>query len=51
VTVDIYDMGNAQNAFGIYASERSPDNSFITLGAEGYTGRGRAQLPCRAPIT
>lgn len=36
VTVDVYDMGNALNAFGIYAAERSPDYRFITLGAEGY---------------
>jgi hypothetical protein len=36
ITVDVYDMGRSDNAFGIYASERSPDYSFISIGAEGY---------------
>lgn len=36
ITADIYDMGRPDNAFGIYASERSPDYSFISIGAEGY---------------
>jgi hypothetical protein len=36
VTVDVYDMGNPLNAFGIYAAERSPDYRFVQLGAEGY---------------
>jgi hypothetical protein len=36
VTVDIYDMGKPLNAFGIYASERSPDYHFAAIGAEGY---------------
>jgi hypothetical protein len=37
VTVDIYDMGEPLNAFGIYAAERSPDYHFIPMGAEGYS--------------
>jgi len=36
VTVDIYDMGQADNAFGVYSSERSPESDFINMGAEGY---------------
>jgi len=36
VTLDIYDMGKALNAFGIYGSERSPDYHFVAAGAEGY---------------
>lgn len=36
VTVDIYDMGNSLCAFGMYASERSPDYHFLDIGAEGY---------------
>ena len=38
ITVDIYDMGCLENAFGIYASERSPDYSFVRFGAEAYQG-------------
>lgn len=33
--VDIYDMGSPLNAFGVYSSERSPDQRFVTIGAEG----------------
>ena len=36
VTVDIYDMGDPLQAFGIYSAERSPDYQFIRIGAEGY---------------
>ncbi len=36
LTVDIYDMGDPLNAFGIYSAERSPDYHFIRIGAEGY---------------
>jgi hypothetical protein len=35
VVVDIYDMGSALNAFGVYSSERSPDQRFINIGVEG----------------
>ncbi|MDR3763509.1 MAG: hypothetical protein P4M01_05375 [Acidobacteriota bacterium] len=40
VTVDIFDMGTAENAFGMYASERSPAYDYIALGAEGYRNQG-----------
>ena len=36
VTVDIYDMGTAIDAFGIYSSERGRGSDFITVGTEGY---------------
>lgn len=40
LTFDIYDMGRAENAFGIYSSERSPGYKFVRLGVEGYRGQG-----------
>jgi hypothetical protein len=36
VTVDVYDMGDSLNAFGIYSSERSPDYAFLDVGSQGY---------------
>ena len=33
-TVDIYDMGESLNAFGVYSSERAPDQRFLGIGAE-----------------
>jgi hypothetical protein len=40
LTVDIYDMGGTENAFGIYAAERSPAYKFVAIGAEGYRDKG-----------
>jgi uncharacterized protein DUF6599 len=40
VTVDIYDMRNPEDAFGIYASERSPTYKFAAIGIEGYRSKG-----------
>ncbi len=40
LTVDIFDMGTPENAFGMYASERSPSYHFISMGAEGYDNEG-----------
>jgi hypothetical protein len=40
ITVDIYDMGSPENAFGIYATERSPSYKFFVIGAEGYRSKG-----------
>ena len=34
--VDIYDMGDALNAFGIYSTERAPDGTATNAGSEGY---------------
>ena len=36
LTVDIYDMGSAVNAFGIYSVERAPGYNYVPIGAEGY---------------
>lgn len=40
VVVEIYDMGNHKNAFGIYSAERYPDSNFINLGTQGYLEEG-----------
>lgn len=40
ITADIYDMGKLENAFGIYAAERSPNYKFLTIGIEGYGSKG-----------
>jgi hypothetical protein len=34
--VDIYDMGGALNAFGLYSSFRHPDYRFENIGSEGF---------------
>jgi hypothetical protein len=39
VTVDIFYMGKSENAFGIYATERSADAHFVSIGTEGYQGQ------------
>lgn len=40
VAVEIYDMGNIKNSFGIYSAERYPDNEFMDLGTQGYMEEG-----------
>jgi hypothetical protein len=40
LTADIYDMGNPQDAFGMYAAERSPAYKFVAIGVEGYRSKG-----------
>lgn len=40
LTVDIYEMGNIEDAFGIYAAERSPTYKFVSIGGEGYRDQG-----------
>jgi len=40
VSVDIFEMGTPDSAFGMYAAERSPDYRFIAIGAEGYQDAG-----------
>jgi hypothetical protein len=39
VMVDIFDMGTLENAFGMYAAERSPKREFLAIGVEGYRGK------------
>jgi len=34
--MEIYDMGNEKNSFGIYSAERFPDSQFISIGNQGY---------------
>ncbi|HEX2694350.1 MAG TPA: DUF6599 family protein, partial [Acidobacteriota bacterium] len=36
LTLEIYDMGNDLNAFGIYSAERFPDNKTMDIGTHGY---------------
>ena len=36
IDIYIFDMGKAENAFGIYSVERAEDQSAIALGNEGY---------------
>jgi len=38
ILVDIYQMDDPRNAFGVYASERNTDATFKPIGAEGYVG-------------
>ena len=40
VAVEIYDMGNHKNSFGIYSAERYSDNEFMDLGTQGYMEEG-----------
>lgn len=36
LTLEIYDMGAAVNAFGIFGAERYPDNAAVAVGELGY---------------
>jgi len=38
IVVEIYQMADPRNTFGVYASERNPDSTFKQIGAEGYIG-------------
>lgn len=40
VSVEIYDMGDHKNSFGIYSAERYPDNTFVSIGTQGYLEEG-----------
>jgi hypothetical protein len=40
VSVEIYDMGDHKNSFGIYSAERYPDNEFVSIGTQGYLEEG-----------
>jgi hypothetical protein len=40
LTIDIFDMGSPDTAFGMYAAERSPDYKFGAIGAESYADQG-----------
>ena len=36
--VDVYQMRDPLNAFGIYTQERNPESQFLQIGNEGYSG-------------
>lgn len=36
ITVDVYQMGDANNAYGYYSSQRNPTAQIVKVGAEGY---------------
>ena len=40
VTADVYDMGKRDDAYGIYAAERSSKYKFLPIGIEGYRSKG-----------
>ena len=40
LTVDIFDMGNVEDAFGMYAAERAPGYNFLDIGIEAYRNEG-----------
>lgn len=40
LAIEIYDMGEITNSFGIYSAERYPDNRFIPMGLQGYLEEG-----------
>jgi hypothetical protein len=40
LTVDIFDMGSAEDAFGMYAAERAPGYDFLDIGTEAYRNEG-----------
>jgi hypothetical protein len=48
LTVEIYDHGSAENAFGIYSSEKPLSGNFIVLGAQGYEEAGVLNFFCAA---
>ena len=37
LTLDIYDMGNISQAFGVYSTERPPDTEFISIGTQCFS--------------
>lgn len=40
LTVEFYDMGDENRAFGIYSSERYPESRFLDIGGQGYVEEG-----------
>jgi hypothetical protein len=40
LTVDVFDMGSSEDAFGMYAAERSPNYNFLDIGIEAYRNEG-----------
>jgi hypothetical protein len=46
VRVELYRHATANDAFGMYAAERSTDYTFITIGTQGYRAEGIVNLFC-----
>lgn len=44
LTVEIYNMGNEKNSFGIYSAERFPESNFVSVGTQGYLEEGTLNL-------
>ncbi|MGB8952398.1 MAG: DUF6599 family protein [Candidatus Aminicenantales bacterium] len=44
LTVEIYDMQNGTNSFGIYSAERYPESRFLPVGNQGYVEEGTLNL-------
>jgi len=40
LAVEIYDMGNTKNSFGIYGAERFIESEFVSIGTQGYVEEG-----------
>lgn len=40
ISIEIYDMGNQKNSFGIYSAERFSESEFLPIGVEGYMEEG-----------
>lgn len=40
LSIEIYDMGNEKNSFGIYSAERFSESIFIPVGNQGYLEEG-----------
>jgi hypothetical protein len=40
LTLEVYDMGNDKNSFGIYSAERYSESHFIGVGNQGYVEEG-----------
>ncbi len=40
IAIEIYDMREGKNSFGIYSAERFPESNFISLGIQGYLEEG-----------
>jgi len=40
VSIEIYDMGNHKNSFGIYSAERFIGSEFVSAGTQGYFEEG-----------
>jgi hypothetical protein len=40
IRVEVYKHDTPENAFGMYSQERSPENSYVNIGVQGYVEEG-----------